>query len=124
MKQSANWIDVGRYALLSFATARPEPSVAVVSISGELDPVTTPPMAEEIDALRRTAPTQLIVNMSAVSFLSARGVRMLRHLHAECRRTHVELVVVPSPVVRRVVTMVGLADILGDGESSAATRSL
>ncbi len=115
MEHSPIRADIGHHRLLSFTTAHPGPGVAVVAIRGELDLATAPLLADEFDAVRRTRPRSLVVNMSGVGFLSATGIGTLLNLHGECRRDGTELVVVASPLVRRVLTVMGLADLLAVG---------
>ncbi len=108
--------ETGRRPLLSYSTTHPEPGVAVVTISGEMDLATAPSMADELDAVRRTAPERLVVDMSAVAFLSSTGISALLKLHNRCRETTTELVVIPSRFVLRVLTVTGLVELLGVGQ--------
>ncbi|MDQ7810726.1 STAS domain-containing protein [Amycolatopsis sp. A133] len=124
MDHSPIWADIGHHGLLSFTTARPEPGVAIVAMRGELDLATAPLMADEFDAVRRTRPKSLVVNMSGVVFLSSTGIGTLLDLYDECRRDGTDLVVVASPLVRRVLTVMGLTELpaVGGQPSAEADR--
>ncbi|WIX98703.1 STAS domain-containing protein [Amycolatopsis mongoliensis] len=110
MDQSPSWTAVGRDALLSYRTAHPEPGVAVVGIRGEMDLATAPLMADELAAVRRTGPERLVVDLGGVAFLSSAGIGALLKLDVECGRDGVDLALIPSEPVRRVLTLAGLTE--------------
>ncbi|WP_410643934.1 STAS domain-containing protein [Amycolatopsis sp. lyj-346] len=111
MDKLPGWTDIGHDALLSFRTSRPEPGVAVVAIRGEMDLATAPRMADELDTVHREAPRRLVLDMSGVAFLSSTGIGALLNLHRECQCGDTDLALIPSSLVRRVLTVVGLAEV-------------
>lgn len=98
---------------LDVHTLHPRPGAAVVTVRGEIDLVTAPRLADELNALCRTPHHQVLIDLRGVDFLSVRGVTVLLDLEQHCRAVSTRLSVIASPVVRRVFERLGLAGRFG-----------
>src|ERR1700712_697247 len=103
--------------LLMVTTTRPEPGLVLVKAQGEVDLLTSPVLAAELDqVLLGPAPENLAVDLDEVTFISSSGLRVLIELyrHSEERGITTRLVGVSAPV-RRVLTISGLDSVLTAG---------
>jgi len=82
-----------------------------VLVSGELDIATTGQLRAYVEqALAEPGTGRLILDMRGVSFIAAAGVGLLAELRDTAARREVELLLGDlSPVVTRLLTLVGLA---------------
>jgi len=88
--------------------------VVVVRLSGELDCATAPQFAEALQEALWDRPGTLIVDLTAVPFLDPAGARPLRSLVGTAELgTRVRLRGAAG-TVRRVVELLGMADLLVD----------
>lgn len=86
---------------------------ARVAVIGELDIATAPKFINTISDLTRDGIRAIEVNCGAVEFLDSAGVRALVVSRNEASKLGAHLAVVePSPPVRRVLEMTGLAPLL------------
>ena len=97
--------------------SRPRPDVVLLAVDGELDTLTAPRLAEDLDAALATALADgaaLVVDLSDVMFLASSGLAVLvdgaRQAGAAARRLHL---VTASRVVSRPLEVTG-ADTLFD----------
>ena len=81
----------------------------VVAVSGELDMSNADRLQATVDAIVEGAPTRLIFDLSDLRFMDSAGIAVL--LRAAARVESIELRD-PSPAVRRVVELTGLASVL------------
>ena len=84
----------------------------VLSISGELDPVTADSVRDEVlELAREHRPVELVLDLSAVSFMDSAGVRAVVELHHEQLRCDGRLSLVNiADAPRRVLQLSGLTD--------------
>jgi anti-sigma B factor antagonist len=85
--------------------------VAVVGVSGELDMLTTPELAEAIEAAVRKSPSALIVDLSAVEFLASAGMSTLITAHEGITPRAKFAVVADGPATSRALRLVGIDQI-------------
>jgi anti-anti-sigma factor len=95
--------------------ARPGPGVVVVTVSGEVDALTAPRLAELVHHRLLATPALLVVDLSAVTFLSVAGLRVLLRgaLEATVRDVELRMVTSTSPVVQRILAVTGVGRELG-----------
>ena len=83
--------------------------MATVVIRGELDPVTMPLLARRLAQVLADGPQRLALDLAGVTFIDCASARLIagagRHLPADARPA----IHFASPVVRRVLTLTGLA---------------
>lgn len=86
---------------------------AVLTCSGELDPATKPALRRSLRRVVRLAPDRVVVDLSRVSFFDAGTVGELVRARSASRAAGGDLVVRgPSPFGHRVLSIIGLADIV------------
>jgi anti-sigma B factor antagonist len=85
--------------------------VAVVSVSGELDMLTTPGLVRAIEAAARKEPSALVVDLSAVQFLASAGMSTLITAHEDVTPRARFAVVADGPATSRPMRLVGLDQI-------------
>ncbi|UOZ04917.1 STAS domain-containing protein [Amycolatopsis sp. WQ 127309] len=100
-------------SLLDVTSRHPRPGAAVVTVRGDIDLVTAPRLADELNALCRTPLYLVLVDLSGVGFLSACGITVLLTLERHCREASIELTLVSSPAVRRVLERLDLTELFG-----------
>ena len=102
-------------------TAPSEPSEPhVLSITGDLDIMSVPDVADRIPDLVRDA-SALVVDLREVSFLDSSGVRFLHRLARSCSEagTSVRVVAPPGGRARRVLDLVGMTLLVDDDMETA-----
>jgi len=62
---------------LTMTTSRPHPAVCLVHLAGELDIATVPLLADYLRTQTATEPSELALDLSAVSLLAAAGVALI-----------------------------------------------
>jgi anti-sigma B factor antagonist len=81
-------------------------SAVVVSVRGELDLATVPVLRDRLDTVGEVsdAPSPLVVDLSAVTFIGSAGLALLVDLHNKCtgRGTPMALVATGSVVPRAI----------------------
>ena len=85
--------------------------VAVVSVSGELDMLTTPELVRAIEAAARKEPSALVVDLSAVQFLASAGMSTLITAHEDVTPRARFAVVADGPATSRPLRLVGIDQI-------------
>jgi anti-anti-sigma factor len=86
-------------------------SAVVVSVRGELDLATVPVLRERLDTLDQVAaaPSPLVVDLSAVTFIGSAGLALLVDLHNKCTERNIPLAVVATgSVVPRAIQVTAL----------------
>ena len=85
---------------------------AVLSVRGELDILTAPDLSNVLAALAHRGRNQIVVDVTAVRFVDARGLAVL----AECARSLLDrgsfVVACPSPSFRRLLEITGLDSVV------------
>ena len=86
----------------SFATRRPQPTVAVITAKGELDAFNAQELVDY--ALRDVESTQRVaLDLTGVDFFGTAGFSALHTLNVRCAAAGVEWVLVPSTAVTRLL---------------------
>jgi anti-sigma B factor antagonist len=82
--------------------------VTVISIGGEIDLSTAPAFEAAIDGALDERPPVVVVELSAVNFMSSAGLRILAATHERlCESDHLA-VVASNPAVSRAIQLSGL----------------
>lgn len=97
-----------RFSLVQSATSK----TLVLAIGGEIDAVTSRAAGTKLHyaVAGLPPPDVVVVDLSAVTFFSAAGVRMLAKVHRSCVEHHVTLRIVAADhtIVQRVLLIAGL----------------
>lgn len=105
-------------------TVTHERDLAILSVSGELDLVTAPQLAESVDAvIAEHPPAALIIDLTGVPFLASMGMTVLVQTCERLGRSTRFAVVADGPATSRPLTMMGLDDtfaLYGDLDSAIA----
>jgi anti-sigma B factor antagonist len=80
----------------------------VLAVSGEVDMVTAPRLAEAIDAALATSPAALIVDLSKVQFLASAGMTVLVTAQAQVVPPTRFAVVADGPATSRPIKLMGI----------------
>lgn len=100
-------------APLHLSSRRLRGDVVVVTIRGELDSATAPQATEYLQQATSPSTETLALDLSDVTFLASSGIQMLvtalRTDHGVNGDLHL---IAPNPVVLRVLTLVGMEDVL------------
>ena len=95
-------------------TTRREPDRLVVEVEGELDVLTAPKLAAELNTLIRTAPPRVLLDLRRVQFIDSAGLQILLNLRRRLDRASRAMnVVCDEGPVRRVIELARLTDTLG-----------
>lgn len=109
----------GLSLLLTVTTAQPRPGTARVVVAGELDMTTRPKLDAELDRVVAAGPRRLLLDLRGVGFCGVTGVAALGRLRACCAEGGIDLVLEPSPVVRRALDLAAVGPLfqLADARS-------
>ena len=80
----------------------------VVAVSGDLDMLTAPELAEAIQAASRKQPAALIVDLSRVEFLASAGINLLITAHRDMAPSARFGVVADGPTTSRPLKLIGM----------------
>jgi anti-sigma B factor antagonist len=80
----------------------------VIAVSGDVDMVTAPRLAEAIDAAIATRPAALIVDLSKVQFLASAGMTVLVTAQAQVVPPTRFAVVADGPATSRPIKLMGI----------------
>jgi anti-sigma B factor antagonist len=86
--------------------------VVVVAVTGDVDMITVPDLAEAIDAAARKEPSALIVDLSKVEFLASAGINLLVAVHREITFSARFAVVADGPATSRPLKLIGIDEIV------------
>ncbi len=96
-------------ARIDIVTAHPTPSLAVVSVSGELDLTTGAQLDACLDhELDAPGTTDLIIDLSRLRLLAARGITSLVRVDEDARARDIAVRVVVSRPIDRVLAVLEL----------------
>lgn len=84
--------------------------ITFVAIAGDVDVATEPVLAAALAAYRVGRVRTLILDLQDVNYIAARGVSIVVDAARRASAQGVRIRVVPSRAVRRVATLLGLAD--------------
>jgi anti-sigma B factor antagonist len=82
--------------------------MAVLTVSGDLDMLTTPELAEAIDTVARKDPAALIVDLSRVAFLASAGMSLLITAHRNIAPPARFGIVANGPATSRPLKLIGI----------------
>jgi anti-sigma B factor antagonist len=89
-------------------------NLAVVALSGELDLATAPDLASTIDGQVGEGRANIVLDLAALSFCDSAGLRVFVRYRRQLDEAGGRFVVAaPSPMVRRVLEISGLAEMFG-----------
>ena len=94
--------------------ARREGKVTVITLSGHLDVTTTAQTTEAFNQHLRDGQTQLVVDLSQLTYISSAGLRVLLAAAKEARRQNgdLRLAAIQTEEVTKVMRMSGFSNIL------------
>jgi anti-sigma B factor antagonist len=84
----------------------------VLSVSGEVDMLTAPQLAEAIHNALASAPEALIIDLSKVEFLASAGMTVLVTAHADVVPPTRFAVVADGPATSRPIKLMGIDTVL------------
>jgi anti-anti-sigma factor len=94
--------------------------VVTAVVAGEIDIASRPELEEAIERLEQT-PTDLVIDLSGVTFVDSQGVNLLVHVHRVLQEAGASLAVArPSPVVRKVLELTGVDTYIDITEEAAS----
>ncbi|UIJ62988.1 STAS domain-containing protein [Amycolatopsis acidiphila] len=117
----------GPQGLLTVATRTPADGIRVIIVAGEIDAHSVAPLRAEVASVTSDFPPGgLVLDLSAVTFISAAGLEVLGDvLDQGSSRGHAVRVVASTRAVLRVFDLVGLQDpAIVHGSLAAALASL
>jgi anti-anti-sigma factor len=99
-----------RAAHVRHLSVRPDltAGTATVVISGELDLLSTPSLAEHLDQILASSPRRLVFDMSRVGFIDCAAARLIAGTEASLPGDQRPVLRRPAPEVRRVFELTGL----------------
>ncbi len=97
-------------ALISYDVVTDEARTMVVTISGELDMSVADELEAEVSAALAAPPTRLIVDIGALRFADSSAIALWVRWAAAVEDFELRH---PTPIVRRVIVGMGLAQTLG-----------
>jgi anti-anti-sigma factor len=87
-----------------------EPTAPRLVVTGEIDLAVAGEFASAVKQLLGDAHSPALLDLAGVTFFNSTGIGVLTDAAAEARLRGVELVVQPSPHVRRTLEITGLTD--------------
>lgn len=93
---------------LAIATGDSE-GIPVISVSGQLDISNAAALEQALEHVAASAPRALIFDLSGLEFMDSAGVSVLVRARAEVGEVRLRS---PTPIVRRLIEITGLAEIL------------
>jgi anti-sigma B factor antagonist len=91
----------------------PAPGYVVVSVAGEIDIATAAQFRERLASVIGGGARRVVVDLSRVTFMASAGVAVLMGMHRVLAGQSGSLVVAaPSPAVGRVLSLVGLDQVV------------
>jgi anti-sigma B factor antagonist len=121
---SASPAPATRHQLLQLAVDMPAPATTLITVAGEIDATTAPELA---DTLRPHLTTQgiVLVDLSAVTFLSAIGLRVLVEAHQSTHASGGTLKLITGPrCVNRILALTDLDAVLDCYQPAGSVRRL
>ncbi|HEY9310955.1 STAS domain-containing protein [Williamsia sp.] len=82
--------------------------IVVLAVRGSIDVLTAPQLSDAVNDAMTATPTALIIDISAVDFLSSAGMTTLVTAHENIAPTGVLAVVADGPATSRPMHLVGL----------------
>ncbi|MDY6999651.1 MAG: STAS domain-containing protein [Actinomycetota bacterium] len=111
-EQAAEDTQGGAAASTCVVTERWVDRVAVVSVSGVVDMLTSPQLESAIDAALDQRPAGVVIDFTDVEFLASAGMGVLVAAHDKAGSDVLLRVVADGPATSRPLKLVGIADIV------------
>jgi anti-anti-sigma factor len=112
----ANWISVRRHGTLTVRTGKDRDSLVLQAV-GEVDMASAPALEQSLLYALESGASSIVLDLNAVSFIDAAGMRVLLWATATSRRDGDRLRIdCGSPVIRRLLDITG-----SDPESPSTT---
>jgi anti-sigma B factor antagonist len=86
--------------------------LTVVSVSGSVDMLTAPALADAIDSALAKKPNGLIVDLSKVEFLGSAGISVLMRTRDSIGESAQFCVVADGPATHRPLTLLGINEMM------------
>jgi anti-sigma B factor antagonist len=86
--------------------------LAVVAVSGSVDMLTAPGLAEAIDSALAKKPKGLIIDLLKVEFLGSAGISVLMKTRDDLGESIPFCVVADGPVTHRPLTLLGINELM------------
>jgi anti-sigma B factor antagonist len=102
-------LDGGRAADAAIKMGSDATGAAVVTVSGDLDISNADALEATVTSITATRPERLIFDLSGLRFIDSAGITVLLGAAAKVKDVRLRK---PSPAVRRVVELTGLAEVL------------
>ncbi|UUV36341.1 STAS domain-containing protein [Amycolatopsis roodepoortensis] len=83
-----------------------------ITVTGEIDLVTTEFLKGEFSQALDPTPTSVVVDLNAVDFCDTTGLSVLVGLNNRCVADHIALRVLPSARIHRLLLRTGLSNLL------------
>jgi anti-sigma B factor antagonist len=87
-------------------------AVAVVSVSGAIDMLTAPQLAQHIGFTLRERPKAVVVDLTDVDFLASAGMQVLVAAHGDAGSQTRLVVVADGPATSRPLKVTGITDFI------------
>ncbi|ANI38453.1 STAS domain-containing protein [Mycolicibacterium vaccae] len=105
-------------------TPRREGDVLVLYVSGDLDVLTAPTLSTHLDVALTDAPAVVIVDITAVTFLSSAGIGLLVETHRLTERGGISLrVVADGAATSRPLRMMRIDEVIDLYPTTAEARA-
>lgn len=95
----------------------------VISVSGDLDMLTSPQLESSVTMSLQKSPSALIIDLTDVDFLASAGMGVLVAARDRTNETIRFGVVADGPATSRPLQLVGLADVIGLYPTLAEARA-
>ncbi len=95
--------------LLTVATEQDAAGIPVLRVSGQLDISNASALEDALVKVTAGHPSAIVFDLSALEFMDSAGISVLVRAHSEVGAVRLRN---PSPIVRRVIEITGLADVL------------
>jgi anti-sigma B factor antagonist len=89
---------------------RTEPGATFVEVGGELDLLSAPLLAAELDTLLSAQPGPIAIDLTGTTFMDSAGIHVLVNARQRAKR-HVAVICAPGPVAK-ALELLGLSEML------------
>jgi anti-sigma B factor antagonist len=89
---------------------RLEPDATVVEVGGELDLLSAPLFAAELESILSAEPTPIAIDLIGTTFMDSAGIHVLVNARQRARR-HLAVICAPGPVAK-TLELLGLTEML------------
>ncbi|GAB2986234.1 STAS domain-containing protein [Amycolatopsis acidiphila] len=97
---------------LSLTTHWAEPEVAVLTVAGDLDMLTSPQLTQCLEEIREHSPRAVVVDLGKVDFLGSAGLAALVTAHERTGSGGSVRIVASARETQRAFSMTGLDEVL------------